>query len=217
MNARRHWKLPGTWPHSTPRCLLTVLAAVLLATSALAADSYRWQDPETGQLIYSPTPPTDPDQPYVQLRDGQVIRSFEGSERFEQPDSERELERRAAEAQRKSDALLLLKYKRIEDIDEAMEAELDNLRYDFNLLDGTYESLEKSLFEQIGLAADRQRAGLPVATHQADQLESIRSRMAENREDRKTLVAREEAIRTEFAGTRERYQSLLDNQPGMQR
>ena len=55
------------------------------------------------------------------------------------------------------------------DIDAAMEVELDNLRYDYSLLDGTYASLEKSLFEQIGVAADRQRAGLRVASHELDQ------------------------------------------------
>ena len=189
---------------------LAALAASLLTTAALAADSYRWEDPETGQTMYAPTPPTDPDQPYVVLRDGVVIRTFEGSERFDRPDDELEAQRRAEEAQKKADALLLVQFKSFQAIDAAMEAELDNLRYDYNLLDGTHESLEKSLFEQIGVAADRQRAGLRVPTRQAESIESIRSRMKDNREARDELDVREIRIREEYDAKRERYRHLIE-------
>lgn len=193
-----------------PRMLLAALAASLLTTAALAADSYRWVEPESGETMYSPTPPTDPDIPYVVLRDGVVIRTFEGSERFERPDSEFEAQRRAEEAQRKADGLLMVQFKSFDDIDRAMEAELDNLRYDFNLLDGTYVSLEKSLFEQIGVAADRQRAGLRVTARQTEQIDSIRTRMQDNRRDRAELDTREVRIRQEYDGKRERYRYLLE-------
>jgi hypothetical protein len=91
--------------------------------------------------------------------------------------------------------------------------ELDNLRYDYSLLDGTYASLEKSLFEQIGVAADRQRAGLRVASHELDQIESIRGRMSANRTARIELGEREANIRDEYDLKKERYRELLQAKP----
>lgn len=194
------------------RILIAAACAAFLPLAALAADSYRWVDPGSGDTIYSPTPPTDPELPYVVLRDGIVIERYQGSEKIEKPQSEYDAARRAAEAQRKADALLTVQFKSCADIAEAMETELDSLRYDYNLLDGTYVSLRKSLMEQIGIAADRQRAGLAVAAHQLDQFESIRGRLAENRKSRSSLAVREERIRDEYDAKRARYQQLLQGQ-----
>lgn len=191
-----------------------LLATIFLATSAWAVDTYRWVDPETGKYDYSPTPPQDPDQPYVLMRDGRIIERYLGSERLERPDSEFDAERAAAEAQAKADALLMVQFKQFDDIDEAMEVELDNLRYDYNLLDGTYASLEKSLFEQIQVAANRQRAGLTVANHELDKIESLRGRMSANRVAREELSDRESRIRGEYDVKKDRYRELLQAQPG---
>lgn len=194
------------------RILIAAVCAALLPLAALAADSYRWLDPESGETIYSPTPPTDPDQPYAVLRDGVIVARYLGSEKIEKPESEYDEQRRREEAQRKADALLRVQFKSCADIAAAMEAELDNLRYDYNLLDGTYASLRNSLMEQIGIAADRQRAGLAVAGHQLDQFESIRGRLAENRASREGLAVREQSIRAEYDAKRARYQQLLQAQ-----
>ncbi|MEE4175049.1 MAG: hypothetical protein V2I57_12420 [Xanthomonadales bacterium] len=192
---------------------ICVVAAVCLAPSAWAVDTYRWVDPETGKYDYSPTPPEDPDQPYVLMRDGRIIERYVGSERLEKPESEFDAERAAAEAQAKADALLMVQFKQFDDIDEAMEVELDNLRYDYNLLDGTYASLEKSLFEQIEVAANRQRAGLTVANHELEKIESLRGRMSANRVAREELSVRESRIRDEYDLKRDRYRELLQAQP----
>jgi hypothetical protein len=190
-----------------------VFASGFTATDAWAVDTYRWVDPETGKFDYAPTPPEDPDQPYVLMRDGRIIERYLGSERLERPESEFDAERAAAEAQAKADALLMVQFKQFGDIDAAMELELDNLRYDYTLLDGTYDSLEKSLFEQIGVAADRQRAGLRVANHELEQIESIRGRMSENRTTRVALSEREANIRDEYDLKKERYRELLQARP----
>ena len=187
-------------------------ASVFSASDARAADTYRWVDPDTGKWEYSPTPPDDPDQPYVLMRDGRVVERYLGSERLERPESEFAEERAAAEAKAKADALLMVQYKEFDDIDAAMEVELDNLRYDYNLLDGTYDSLEKSLFEQIEVAANRQRAGLRVAKHELEQIESLRNRMSANRTDRRQLTEREANIRDEYDVKKERYRELMQAQ-----
>ena len=189
-----------------------LVASVFSASDAWAADTYRWVDPDTGKWEYSPTPPDDPDQPYVLMRDGRVVERYLGSERLERPESEFAEERAAAEAKAKADALLMVQYKEFDDIDAAMEVELDNLRYDYNLLDGTYDSLEKSLFEQIEVAANRQRAGLRVAKHELEQIESLRNRMSANRTDRRQLTEREANIRDEYDVKKERYRELMQAQ-----
>ena len=199
-----------------PLPFLALLASLVFsgfpASTAWAVDTFRWVDPETGKWEYSPTPPDDPNQQYVLMRDGRVVERYLGSERLERPESEYDSERAAAEAKAKSDALLMVQFKDFDDIDTAMKVELDNLRYDFNLLDGTYDSLEKSLFEQIGVAADRQRAGLRVARHELEQIESIRGRMSANREARVELNMREARIRDEYGLKKERYRELVQAQ-----
>lgn len=211
MDARSKWISRGPLP------LLALVASLVAsgfpASSAWAVDTYRWIDPETGKWEYSPTPPDDPDMAYVLMRDGRIIERYRGSERLERPESEFEAERAAAEAKAKADALLMVQYKQFGDIDNAMEVELDNLRYDYNLLDGTYDSLEKSLFEQIEVAANRQRAGLRVANHELEQIESIRGRMSANRTARVELSTREASIRDEYDLKKERYRELLQAQP----
>jgi len=191
------------------RILLAAILVAGLVPAALAQVTYRWVDAE-GESFYSPVPPKDPDQPYVQLRDGVVEKSFAGLDRPQIPESEFAAERAAEEAQRKADALLLVQFKSIGDIDAAMETELDNLRYDFNLLDGTYRSLRQSLFEQIGLAADRQRAGLAVPDHELEKIEALRARIAGNRNSRVALGEREQSIRSEYDAKKQRFRVLME-------
>ncbi|MEM1413147.1 MAG: hypothetical protein AAGH19_12395 [Pseudomonadota bacterium] len=192
--------------------ILLVALGTLSATAAQAADSYRWKDLRSGQTVFSPIPPKDPNQPYVLMRDGIVVAAYEGSERLVRPDSEFDAQLAAEEAQRKADALLQVQYKNLEDIEEAMEVELENLRYDFNLIDGTYDSLEKSLFEQLEIAADRQRAGLKVPARTKEKIRALRVRMEANRENREGLDVREQQIRQEYDGKRDRYRYLLEQQ-----
>jgi hypothetical protein len=190
-----------------------LVASGFPASDAWAVDTFRWVDPETGKWEYSPTPPENPDQPYVLMRDGIVIERYQGSERLEKPESEADPERVAAEAQAKADALLRVQFRQLSDIDTAMKAELDNLRYDHNMLDGTYTSLAKSLFEQIEIAANRQRAGLRVADHELEQIDSLRGRMSANRKARLELNQREARIRNDYGRKKERYRELLQAQP----
>lgn len=192
--------------------LVSLAASGFLAPSAWAVENYRWVD-DNGEYQYSPTPPEDPDQPYVFMRDGRIVERYLGSERLERPDSEFDRQREAQEAKAKADALLMVQFKQFGDIDAAMEVELDNLRYDYSLLDGTHASLEKSLFEQIEVAADRQRAGLSVADHELQQIESLRSRMAANRQARSALSDREARIRDDYDLKKERYRELLEAKP----
>lgn len=208
MDAPKKRTLTGIFQASGLFLALPLVIALGLATTAQAAsNTYRWVDAE-GKTMYSPVPPTDPDQPYALLRDGVVVQQFIGLDKPEKPDSEFAEQRRAEEAQRKADNLLLVQFGSVEDIDQARDAELVNLRYDFNLLDGTWESLRKSLNGLIGVAADRQRAGLTVPRHELEQIEAVRKRMQANREARLELDGREKQIRGEYDAKKQRFQRL---------
>lgn len=195
------------------RILSAAALAAVLTVPAWADLTYRWVD-ESGEAFYSPTPPTDPDQAYVVLRNGLEIERWTGSERLVDPNAAKDEQRAAREAQQKADALLLVQYRNLDDIDTAMENELDNLEYDFNLLDGAFRSLRKSLFEQIAIAADRQRAGMDVVRHEREKIEALRERLSENRAARRELANHERHIRDEYAAKKERYQVLSARQAG---
>ncbi len=104
---------------SLKRMFLAAAATLLLTGPAWAQVSYRWVDDASGEYVYSPTPPDDEDQPYVMMRNGLIVETYEGLERLERPadgsgtpeDRERDRARREAEKQRKADALLLLQYR----------------------------------------------------------------------------------------------------------
>ena len=190
-----------------------MILSLLCPALAWAEVTYSWVAAD-GETIYSPTPPLDPDQPYAMLENGVIVERFERSERLERPETEDLRKLEAERQQRTRDALLMVEFKSLEDIDVAMEEELGTLGYDFNLVDSTYDSLHQSLLDQIGMAADRQRAGLAVQQHDLDRIQSIRDRMTGNREDRQELETREAGIRDEYARKKERYRELLDAQAG---
>lgn len=192
---------------------MALAACMLGSTAAVAEVTYRWTD-NSGEIHYRPTPPTDPDQPYALLRDGVVAQRFAGLERPEVPDSEFAEERRLEEAQRKADALLLVQFQTLTDVDEAMEAQLAPIRQDYKLIDGSYANLQKSLFEQIHVAANRQRAGLPVSSYELEQVSGIRMRMSDNRESRSMSEAREQRIRQDHEDKKLRLRAIQERQQG---
>ena len=193
-----------------------ILSGVALAWAispmmAFGQVTYSWTA-EDGETIYAPTPPSKGGQPYVMLKDGRVVKRFDRSERHQRPETDYIREQNEAQQRQRRDALLLVEFPTLDHVDRALESELDTLGYDFNLVDSSYNSLHRSLLQQIGFAADRQRAGLPVQTHELQRIESIRSRMGNNREDRLELEARKLALQEEYEGKKARLRELLDRQ-----
>ncbi len=173
--------------------------------------TYSWVA-EDGETTYAPTPPPNGGQPYVMLKDGRVVKRFNRSERHERPETDYIREQNEAQQRQRRDALLLVEFPTLDHVDRALESELDTLGYDFSLVDSSYDSLHRSLLQQIGFAADRQRAGLPVQAHELQQIESIRSRMGSNREDRLDLEQRKADLQEEYEGKKARLRELLAQQ-----
>lgn len=203
--------------------------AVSAATAAQEKKVYRWVD-EDGNVHYSETlPPDFKSETHDEMR-GDGIVTEEGVSRVPPPpvveteprDNKGELPRDKsglrrpeplysdAERQQRMDHLLRLRYHSEDELLEAMEVEINQLKYDEQLLDATHGSLESSLKSVIDEAGNRQRAGLQVSEDQLAKISDLRSRLRQNERSLRGLELREKKIRESFNRDIERYRELVE-------
>lgn len=199
--------------------MLILAAGLFAAPLALAQNLYRWVD-EEGKVHFTTTlPPEAADRPYdIYSASGILL------ERVADPRALLQQQREEAQAagavkkpkplyseeekQNIADRLLLLKYRSEEEIAEAMNLELDHLKYDERIIEASQKSLENSLAEQVRAAANRQRAGLPIEETQERDIDVLRKRLRDNEESIAGLVARKQKIREDFDSELMRYRRL---------
>ena len=187
---------------------LSLLLGLAVAAAAFAESLYRWVDDE-GKVHFTTTlPPEAADRPYdLYSANGILI------EKVADPREKRRKEREEAEAagsskpkplyteeQKKSigDRLLLLKYRSEEDLTEAMNLEIDHLKYDTRILEATQQSLMNSLSGQITIAAARQRSGMPIEDQQRKEIDVLRRRLRDNQVEMERMAERKSKIRSDF-------------------
>lgn len=210
------------------------LLGALLVPSSLWAQKkvYRWVD-ENGEVHYSeslppdfegeshdelghdgvvreedvsrvaPPPPTVEKEPEVGEGKTPLPRDKSGMKRPEPMYTD-------AEKQQHMDRLLMLRYRSEAELVEAMEVEINQLKYDEQLLTATRQSLQTSLKSNIDTAGHRQRAGLEVNEQTLKDISRIRSQMAENERSLQGLQRREEKIRADFDRDITRYRELVE-------
>ncbi len=206
-----------------------VLTACLgLATVAGAAEVYRWVD-ENGEVHYSESlPPDYKDKGFDRLnRDGLVIDENQKltpeppkevpkeEERQELPRDASGLPRPKAlysdvEMQQRMDTFLMLRYESEQEILDAMEVEIKQLNYDRRLLEGSRTSMQDAYHGNLHIAADRQRAGLPVDPDMVKHIQKLRVDLARNIKSLDSLQQREDSIRADFDKQLERYRYLIE-------
>jgi hypothetical protein len=204
--------------------------AILLALGlvygapAVAEDVYRWVD-KNGKVHYGRTlPPEYANKPYDILNDQGVViervtdplarqkapKDAEGKIIVEEEPEEEEDDRLL-----RSDQLLVLRYHSIEEIEEAMEVEVAQLKYDTLLINQSRASAMTALAGQVRSAANRQRAGLAVEAETENEINSLRQSIRRSERSLAELLEREEKIRTSFLGDLERYRYLqAGGEPG---
>jgi hypothetical protein len=203
--------------------------AVLLALGlvygapAVAEDVYRWVD-EDGKVHYGRTlPPEYANKPYDILNaQGVVIeRVTDPLARQKAPKDEKgkvvvqEEPDEGDDDLLQSDQLLVLRYHSIEEIEEAMEVEVAQLKYDTLLINQSRASAMTALVGQVRSAANRQRAGLPVEAETENDINSLRQSIRRSERSLAALQEREEKIRASFLGHLERYRYLqAGGEPG---
>ena len=209
--------------------VVTLFTAVVGASSLAAAEVYRWVD-ENGEVHYSESlPPDYKDRGFDRLnRDGLVIDENqkltpEPPKEAPKEDEPQELPRDASglprpkalysesEMQQRMDNFLMLRYESEQEILDAMEVEIKQLNYDRRLLEGSKTSMEGAYHGNLHIAADRQRAGLPVDDKMVKDIQKLRVDLARNIKSLDSLQQREDAIRADFQKQIDRYRYLIEN------
>lgn len=198
------------------------LALALFSAIGVSAEVvYRWTD-DDGKVHYTPTlPPEAANRPYdILSTDGRLL------ERVTDPGKEQQqaIERAQSKQKKKkpkplyseeekqaiSDRLLLLKYHSEQEILDAMQLEIDHLKYDERLLKAGHDSAMTSLGYQIRSAANLQRAGNPVPENKLREIQQLQSRILANRQSNSELNQRKEQIRAAFNADLKRYRELQE-------
>lgn len=193
-----------------------------------AAEVYRWVD-ENGEVHYSESLPPDHKDRGHDVLNQQGIVVDEGRKLTPKPpptaprkDEPQELPRDASglprpralysetEMQQRMDNFLMLRYESEQEILDAMNVEIKQLNYDRRLLEGSRASTNQAYRGQIRVAAERQRAGLPVEAGTTREISKLRSDLAKNSESLEGLQKREDAIRSDFDKQLERYRYLME-------
>ncbi len=193
----------------------TLALGLAMAWNVSAQNVYRWLD-EEGKVHYTKTlPPEAAKRPYdVLSASGILIERVTDPTARHKPAAEEKSDRPEplysdAEKQAMADRLLLLKYHSEQEILEAMELEIDHLKYDERLLDATYASVLKTLQSQISLAASSQRSGLEVDATLREDIAHLQERLQSNRKTNQELELRKENIRARFREDLDRYRALV--------
>ena len=105
---------------------------------------------------------------------------------------------------------LLLRYHSEQEIVDAMNVEIKQLNYDRRLLEGSRDSMNQAWRGHIRVAANRQRAGLPVAGDVSEEISGLQANLASNEKEIATLDLREQQIRQEFQEQLDRYRYLVE-------
>jgi hypothetical protein len=203
------------------------IAAALGAPRAHAAEVYRWVD-ENGEVHYSESlPPDHGDRGHDVLNQQGIVvdqdqKLTPAPPPLPQKDEPQELPRDASglprpkalysetEMQQRMDNFLMLRYESEQEIADAMNVEIKQLNYDRRLLEGSRASMNQAYRGQIRVAAERQRAGLPVEAATTHEIEKLRKSLATNSNSLAGLQQREDSIREDFDKQLNRYRYLIE-------
>lgn len=197
------------------------LTLALFSSFCVAEDVvYRWTD-QAGKVHYTPTlPPEAANRPYdILSTDGRVIERITdpGKQQRQAIESVRNQKKKGpeplySEEQKRviGDRLLLLKYHSEQEILDAMQLEVDHLKYDERLLKAGHDSAMTSLGYQIRSAANLQREGKPVPENKLREIRQLQSRILANRQSNAELNLRKEQIRDSFNADLKRFRELQE-------
>lgn len=203
--------------HTSKKLAMLIAVVMGLSVTSLAAETYRWKDKE-GKTHYGAVVPAEyADQPYDVLNNsGQVIDHVEDTSLPLEVIVEKKIKERgpliSEETRRlQTDRLLVYRYASEEEITKALELEIAQLGYDKKVINTSYESTANAIRNQIGQAADRQRAGQQITEEQQKEMDGLYTRLAKGEKKRVAMSRRENRIRTRFLDELERYRFLTSD------
>lgn len=194
-----------------------ILLSASVAISALAAGNvrYKWRDAE-GNLHYTDSLPADAGVRGYDVINAQgvMVKRVDPAKTPEEK-AEAKLaaeaaraEKAAAEQQMRADRQLLAANPTEDDLKETQRQQIEMVDLQIKGLQSGLESLEQSLTDLLGRAADLERSDRPVPPRLAGQIADMRKKI----EDQHGAIDRRNAERTKvvetFAAELEHYRSL---------
>jgi hypothetical protein len=89
-----------------------------------------------------------------------------------------------------------------------LERELSHLSSDNRLINSSFDSTTTAIREQIGLAADQQRAGKEIPAEKIQQIEKLYFRLEVDKKRLATMVKKESKIRARYDVDLERFRFI---------
>ncbi len=200
-----------------PSCALLALLPLLFATPARAADLYRYINDEGNVVVDYSVPPEFVSRGYEVLNeDGTVIRvvprALTEEEKKQRNAEQKQAESAEAEERRlrEWDESLMRRYSTIEDIEDARDRALQDLRIRVSILKSNKRSLKQQVENYQAQAADLERSGKEVDLARIATIEDLQDEIAST--DR-SIADREREINSvaeSYERDIERFGLLLD-------
>ncbi len=157
-----------------------VLALLFLSSAASAAELYRYTNDKGNTVIGYHVPPEYMSQGYEIINeDGVVLRvvprelSAEEKAAWSDQQKREAAEQEEAERLRKWDESLMLRYSSVEDIEDARDRALRDLRIRLSILRGNKRSLRAQVESYQAQAANQERMGLDVGVELEQAIEEL--------------------------------------------
>jgi chromosome segregation ATPase len=199
------------------RLKLAFSCALLLAVPSQAADLYRYVNKDGVTVIDYQVPAELIGNGYEIINEtGDVLEVVPRILSDEELAARSEQEKQAAETaaaeerQRKWDESLMLRYSSVEDIEDARERALRNLRIRVSILRSNLRALKQQVENYQAEAADLERSGREVDLARLSAMEDLRAEISSTErsiDDREQEIA---AVSDEFQRDIERFEELLE-------
>jgi len=185
-----------------PLVIVLASACAFAASSSQQHNRYRWKDAE-GNLHFDDALPLEALQYGYDVVNSQgvLVKHVDRVKSAEEMKADQEAARKAAEqkravdAQAKTDQQLLAAYPTEQELTSAQHAQLDMIEQNIRSTQISLQSQEKGLSEMLSHAAELDRAGKPVPDALKQQIESLRK----NVEKQKAYIARKEQEKADAA------------------
>lgn len=198
---------------------LLLIGAVSLAADAADRLRYKWRD-EAGNLHYSDSVPPEATRLGYEVvnQQGVVIR------RVERAKTEAELaaakatadkladEKRKADDAARNDAQMLAAYPSEEDLRKSLHAQIDLITQNIQATEVGIASQEKSLAERLVHAAEQERNGKPVPAVVQNQINTLRSGLADQKAFLDRRIADRATMERQLTADIEKYRALKQRQ-----
>jgi flagellar export protein FliJ len=199
-----------------PVAILLALTLAVGAAPAWSAQLYRYENDEGVIVLSSTLPPRFATRGYTVIDErGRVLRVVPRQLTAQEVEA-REVQRRAEEAERQAslerrrqDEELMRLYSSPEDVERAMERQIDTIQGAIDTVRANIQRLRTQKRNLESRAAERERAGESIPGSLIDGIRELDGQIADRQREIANREAEIEAVREDYAEDRARVRYLL--------